>query len=140
MYIRKSSSVVWLDSVKHPGVYQQPPTFSLVMHARQKLPPLVLDATTTVGCGGGRGAYNARTYKGDGNIVFVVVLTVAVRTCVHRRQGGGREGEVMAYPPNGVRSRVATLLTRRRSARRVAADSRRAKPRRATPRWPPLGE
>lgn len=100
------------------------------MHTRQKLPPLVSDATTTVG----RGASRARTKATvTGNIVFVVVLAVAVRTCVHRR----RE---VAYPPNGVRSRVATLLTRRRSAHRVAADSRRAKPRRATPRYPPLGE
>lgn len=72
-----------------------------------------------------------RTYEDDGNVVFVVVLGVAVpvpvivRTCARRRRRR-RKGSTRTHPPNGVRNRVATLLTRRRSARRVAADSRRS--------------
>lgn len=44
-----------------------------------------------------------------------------VRTCASSATRGAR-----THPPNGVRNRVATFLARRRSARRVAADSRRA--------------
>lgn len=98
-------SAIWLDSVKHPGVYQQFQRPPWSMHARQNHPTM----QPPLMCSPPLPPSSSLTFAR----VYVRIGDEGARTC----------------PPSGVRNRVATLLARRRSVSpRIRTASRHSAP------------